>query len=65
VRVLNEPTAAALAYGIGSQSTAQKTIVVYDLGGGTLDVTVMAVQHSSFRVIATSGDSHLGGEDFN
>lgn len=65
MRVLNEPTAAALAYGVGTNESKEKKIVVYDLGGGTLDVTIMTVQGNFFDVRSTSGDAHLGGEDFN
>jgi molecular chaperone DnaK len=62
-RVLNEPTAAALAYGVDSQS--EGTFLVYDLGGGTFDVTVMRVRQGEFEVLATHGDRNLGGFDFD
>jgi molecular chaperone DnaK len=62
-RIINEPTAAALAYGL-DQTTAQ-TVVVYDLGGGTFDVSVMRIESGVFSVKATLGDTHLGGEDFD
>lgn len=62
-RVLNEPTAAALAYGVDSQT--EGTFLVYDLGGGTFDVTVMRVQQGEFEVLATHGDRNLGGFDFD
>jgi molecular chaperone DnaK len=62
-RVLNEPTAAALAYGVGADS--EGTICVYDLGGGTFDVTVMRVAGGEFEVLATHGDRNLGGFDFD
>ncbi len=62
-RVLNEPTAAALAYGI--DTAVDGTVLVYDLGGGTFDVTVMAVEGGEFDVLATHGDRNLGGFDFD
>ena len=62
-RIINEPTAAALAYGVDKEQ-AQK-IMVYDLGGGTFDVTVLTIDNGVFEVLATNGDTHLGGEDFD
>jgi molecular chaperone DnaK len=64
VRIINEPTAAALAYGIDSSKKAQK-IMVFDLGGGTLDVTIMEFSEGVFEVISTSGDTQLGGTDMD
>ena len=64
LRIINEPTAAALAYGIGREEDA-KTIVVYDLGGGTFDVSILELAQGVFEVKATSGDTYLGGEDFD
>eukprot|EP01095_Lingulamoeba_sp_RSL-Kostka_P013055 TRINITY_DN529_c0_g1_i1.p1 TRINITY_DN529_c0_g1~~TRINITY_DN529_c0_g1_i1.p1 ORF type:complete len:667 (-),score=371.38 TRINITY_DN529_c0_g1_i1:8-2008(-) len=64
VRILNEPTAAAIAYGM-DETEEEKTILVYDLGGGTFDVTVLTVDDGIFEVLATNGDTHLGGEDFD
>jgi molecular chaperone DnaK (HSP70) len=64
VRIINEPTAAALAYGIGSQS-APKKVVVYDFGGGTFDVSLLKVTDGVFEVVATDGDSDLGGDDLD
>ncbi|XP_003388813.1 PREDICTED: heat shock 70 kDa protein-like [Amphimedon queenslandica] len=66
-RIINEPTSAALAYGIEKKSTETKaqTLLVYDLGGGTLDVTVLIVDGQVFEVRSTSGDTHLGGQDFD
>ncbi|KAG9127553.1 ATPase with role in protein import into the ER [Ceratobasidium sp. 392] len=64
VRIINEPTAAAIAYGLDKKSR-RSHFAVYDLGGGTLDVSLLLVQDSGFEVLATSGDTHLGGEDFN
>ncbi len=63
LRIINEPTAAALAYGLDKQET--KTIVVYDLGGGTFDVTVLEIDDGLFEVKSTNGDTFLGGEDFD
>ncbi|REJ69692.1 MAG: molecular chaperone DnaK [Planctomycetota bacterium] len=62
-RIINEPTAAALAYGLDKQK--QEKIVVFDLGGGTFDVSILEVADGVFRVISTSGDTHLGGDDFD
>ncbi|MBC7353988.1 MAG: Hsp70 family protein, partial [Thermogutta sp.] len=63
VRIINEPTAASLAYGLDKKE-AEK-IVVFDLGGGTFDVSILEVAEGVFRVISTSGDTHLGGDDFD
>ncbi len=62
-RIINEPTAASLAYGLDSK--AQEKICVFDLGGGTFDVSILEVADGVFRVISTSGDTHLGGDDFD
>ena len=62
-RLLNEPTAAALAY--GHRRDIERTIVVYDLGGGTFDVSVLRLSHGVYEVLSTSGETHLGGEDFD
>ncbi|MFA6038999.1 MAG: molecular chaperone DnaK [Candidatus Peribacteraceae bacterium] len=64
VRIINEPTAAALAYGLDKGDRAHK-IVVYDLGGGTFDVSVLELGDGVFEVISTNGDTHLGGDDFD
>ena len=65
-RIINEPTAAALAYGLDrSGADAPQTLLVYDLGGGTLDVTVLVLDGAVFEVKSTSGDTHLGGQDFD
>lgn len=66
-RIINEPTAAALAYGLERNAGENKaqTLLVYDLGGGTLDVTIMVVEGGVFEVKSTSGDTHLGGQDFD
>ncbi len=63
-RIINEPTAAALAYGIDKQGKEQ-TVLVYDLGGGTFDVSILELSDGTFEVISTSGDNHLGGDDFD
>ncbi len=62
-RIINEPTAASLAYGL--DKTKQETICVFDLGGGTFDVSILEVADGVFRVISTNGDTHLGGDDFD
>src|SRR5262249_8864233 len=63
LRIVNEPTAASLAYGL--QKLAQAVIAVYDLGGGTFDVSILRVQDGVFEVLATNGNTHLGGDDFD
>ncbi|KAI0745506.1 heat shock protein 70 [Earliella scabrosa] len=62
-RIINEPTAAALAYGLDKKEEAQ--VLVYDLGGGTFDVSLLSIEDGVFEVLATAGDTHLGGEDFD
>ncbi|KPI40061.1 glucose-regulated-like protein [Cyphellophora attinorum] len=63
LRVVNEPTAAAIAYGLNKKNESQ--IIVYDLGGGTFDVSLLSIDDGVFEVLATAGDTHLGGEDFD
>ncbi|MBU1145530.1 MAG: molecular chaperone DnaK [Firmicutes bacterium] len=63
-RIINEPTAAALAYGI-DKTDKEQTVLVYDLGGGTFDVSILELSDGTFEVISTSGDNHLGGDDFD
>ena len=65
LRIVNEPTAASLAYGIGLDPAQTKTIAVYDLGGGTFDVSILAIQNGIFEVLATNGNTFLGGDDFD
>jgi molecular chaperone DnaK len=65
VRILNEPTAAALAYGAHRVHPRRRLIAVFDLGGGTFDISIMSVEHGIFEVVATGGDSALGGEDWD
>ncbi len=64
LRVVNEPTAAALAYGLDKKG-GERQIIVYDLGGGTFDVSLLSIDDGVFEVLATAGDTHLGGEDFD
>ncbi|KAJ3689286.1 hypothetical protein LUZ61_018450 [Rhynchospora tenuis] len=64
VRIINEPTAAAIAYGLDKKG-GEKNILVFDLGGGTFDVSILTVDNGVFEVLATNGDTHLGGEDFD
>jgi len=67
LRVVNEPTAAAIAYGLdkGKKGAGEKNILIFDLGGGTFDVSVLAIDEGVFEVKSTAGDTHLGGEDFD
>ncbi|BFZ59624.1 ATPase with role in protein import into the ER [Saitoella coloradoensis] len=64
LRVVNEPTAAAIAYGLDKKG-GERQIIVYDLGGGTFDVSLLSIEDGVFEVLATAGDTHLGGEDFD
>lgn len=63
IRIINEPTAAAIAYGLNTKDT--RNVLIYDLGGGTLDVTILVIENGVFQVKSTSGDVHLGGEDLD
>lgn len=65
LRIVNEPTAASLAYGIGLNPDEEKTIAVYDLGGGTFDVSILRIQNGIFEVLSTNGNTFLGGDDFD
>lgn len=65
LRIVNEPTAASLAYGIGLDPEEEKIIAVYDLGGGTFDVSILKIQNGIFEVLSTNGDTFLGGDDFD
>ncbi len=65
LRIVNEPTAASLAYGIGLNKEEVKTIAVYDLGGGTFDISVLRIAGGIFEVLSTNGDTYLGGDDFD
>ena len=65
LRILNEPTAASLAYGIGLDKEQEKTVAIYDLGGGTFDISILRIADGVFEVLATNGDTYLGGDDFD
>ena len=65
LRIINEPTAAALAYGLDKENEAGHKILVYDLGGGTFDVSILEINNGVFEVLSTNGDTHLGGDDFD
>ena len=66
LRIINEPTAAAIAYGLDKLSqSGRRHVLIFDLGGGTFDVSLLAIEKGYFEVIATNGDTHLGGEDFD
>jgi len=65
LRIVNEPTAASLAYGIGLDKDAEKVIAVYDLGGGTFDISILRIAGGIFEVLSTNGDTYLGGDDFD
>jgi len=65
LRIINEPTAASLAYGFGLKEGEQKTIAVYDLGGGTFDISILRIDNGVFEVLSTNGDTYLGGDDLD
>ncbi|XP_050389320.2 heat shock 70 kDa protein-like [Patella vulgata] len=65
LRIINEPTAAALAYGLDKNITGEKHVLIFDLGGGTFDVSILTIEDGMFEVLSTAGDTHLGGEDFD
>lgn len=65
LRIINEPTAASLAYGLGAKKGEEKTIAVYDLGGGTFDISILTISNGIFEVLATNGDTYLGGDDID
>lgn len=65
LRIINEPTAAAIAYGLDKKAKQETTVLIFDLGGGTFDVSLMSIDEGIFEVKATAGDTHLGGEDFD
>ena len=65
LRIINEPTAAAIAYGLEKKGSGERNILIYDLGGGTFDVSLLTIDDGIFEVKATAGDTHLGGEDFD
>nr|3KVG_A Chain A, Heat shock 70 (HSP70) protein [Cryptosporidium parvum Iowa II]3KVG_B Chain B, Heat shock 70 (HSP70) protein [Cryptosporidium parvum Iowa II]3L4I_A Chain A, Heat shock 70 (HSP70) protein [Cryptosporidium parvum Iowa II]3L4I_B Chain B, Heat shock 70 (HSP70) protein [Cryptosporidium parvum Iowa II]3L6Q_A Chain A, Heat shock 70 (HSP70) protein [Cryptosporidium parvum Iowa II]3L6Q_B Chain B, Heat shock 70 (HSP70) protein [Cryptosporidium parvum Iowa II] len=65
MRIINEPTAAAIAYGLDKKGTGERNVLIFDLGGGTFDVSLLTIEDGIFEVKATAGDTHLGGEDFD
>ena len=65
LRIINEPTAASLAYGLGAKKGEEKTIAVYDLGGGTFDISILNINNGIFEVLSTNGDTYLGGDDMD
>jgi molecular chaperone HscA len=65
LRIINEPTAASLAYGLGLKKDEEKTVAVYDLGGGTFDISILKISNGIFEVLATNGNTYLGGDDFD
>ena len=65
IRIINEPTAAAIAYGLDQKSKSDRNILIFDCGGGTFDVSILNIDDSIFEVRSTAGDTHLGGEDFD
>ncbi|XP_049926122.1 heat shock 70 kDa protein 1 [Epinephelus moara] len=65
MRIINEPTAAAIAYGLDKSKSGERNVLIFDLGGGTFDVSLLIIEDGIFEVKATSGDTHLGGEDFD
>jgi len=65
LRIINEPTVAAIAYGLDKRGKGEKNVLIFDLGGGTFDVSLLTIEDGIFEVKATAGDTHLGGEDFD
>ncbi|KAL1390938.1 heat shock protein 70a [Phyllosticta capitalensis] len=65
LRIINEPTAAAIAYGLDKKTTGERNVLIFDLGGGTFDVSLLTIEEGIFEVKSTAGDTHLGGEDFD
>ncbi|KAJ8099441.1 heat shock protein 70 family [Lipomyces tetrasporus] len=65
LRIINEPTAAAIAYGLDKKADGERNVLIFDLGGGTFDVSLLSIEEGIFEVKATAGDTHLGGEDFD
>ena len=65
LRIINEPTAAAIAYGLDKKTEGEKNVLIFDLGGGTFDVSLLTIEEGIFEVKSTAGDTHLGGEDFD
>ena len=65
LRIINEPTAAAIAYGLDKKGASEANVLIFDLGGGTFDVSILTIEDGIFEVKSTAGDTHLGGEDFD
>ncbi|WP_411024940.1 Hsp70 family protein, partial [Salmonella sp. s54836] len=65
LRIINEPTAAAIAYGLDKKESGERNVLIFDLGGGTFDVSILSIDEGIFEVKSTAGDTHLGGEDFD
>ena len=65
LRILSEPTAAAIAYGFDKKGEPPKNVLIYDFGGGTFDVSLLEIDNGTIDVVATAGDTHLGGDDFD
>jgi len=65
LRIINEPTAAAIAYGLDNKGSQEQNVLIFDMGGGTFDVSILSIDDGIFEVKATAGDTHLGGEDFD
>merc|ERR1711887_196257 len=65
LRIINEPTAAAIAYGLDKKGSGESNVLIFDLGGGTFDVSILSIDDGIFEVKSTAGDTHLGGEDFD
>merc|ERR1711904_452282 len=65
LRIINEPTAAAIAYGLDKKGSGERNVLIYDMGGGTFDVSLLTIEDGTFEVRATTGNTHLGGQDFD
>jgi heat shock protein 1/8 len=65
LRIINEPTAAAIAYGLDKKGSGEQNVLIYDMGGGIFDVSILTIEDGIFEVKAATGDTHLGGEDFD
>ena len=65
LRIINEPTAAAIAYGLDKTASGERNVLIYDMGGGTFDVSILTIEKGIFAVKATAGDTHFCGEDFD
>ena len=64
-RIINDPSAAAIAYGLDKKGHGERNVLFFDLGGGTFDVSILTIEDGIFEVKSTAGDTHLGGEDFD